>query len=108
MCIRDRDIDSGVDDALAAICSKAMARKQYARYQTAMELADDIQRWMAGEPVSAQREKFVQRVKRWVRHHQVWSQIIAASLIIAIVAASTLGVALRQGQLAKQQRQSMN
>ena len=99
------DIDSGVDDALAAICSKAMARKQYARYQTAMELADDIQRWMAGEPVSAQREKFVQRVKRWVRHHQVWSQIIAASLIIAIVAASTLGVALRQGQLAKQQRQ---
>ena len=99
------DTDSSVDDALAAICCKAMAGKQYARYQSAMDLAEDVQRWMAGEPVSAQREKFVQRVQRWVRHHQVWSQIIAASLIIAFVAASTLAVAVRQSQLAHQQRE---
>jgi len=31
-----QEIDSSVDSALAAICSKAMARKQYARYQSAM------------------------------------------------------------------------
>ena len=99
-----QEIDSSVDDALAAICSKAMAQKQYARYQSAMELAEDVQRWMAGEAVSAQKEKLVHRVQRWVRHHQVWSQVIAASLIIACVAASTLGVAIRQSHLAKQQR----
>ena len=99
------ETDSNVDDALAAICSKAMARKQYARYQTAMELAEDVRRWLAGEPVSAQRETSVQRLKRWRRHHQVWSQIIAASLIIGFVAASTLAVAVRQNHLAEQQRQ---
>ena len=99
------EIDSEVDGALAAICSKAMARKQYARYQSAMELAEDVQRWMAGEPVSAQREKFVQRFQRWVRQHQALSQVIAASLIIAIVTASTVGVAFRQSGLARQQRQ---
>ena len=99
------DTDSEVDDALAAICCKAMARKQYSRYQSAMELAEDVQRWIAGEPVSAQREKFGQRVKRWVRHHQVWSQVIAAILIITFVAASTLAVAYRQSRLAQQQRE---
>ena len=100
-----QEIDSGVDSALAAICGKAMARKQYARYQSAMELAEDVQRWMAGEPVSAQKEKFIPRVRRWVRHHQIWSQVIAASLIIACVAASTLGVAVRQSHLTEKQRQ---
>ena len=99
------DIDSSVDDALAAICCKAMARKQFARYQSAMELAEDVQRWMAGEPVSAQREKFGQRVQRWVRQNQLLSQIIAASLIIACVAATTLGVAVRQSHLNEQRRQ---
>ena len=99
------EVDSGVDPALAAICAKAMARRQYARYQTAMELAEDIQRWMAGEPVSAQRERFVQRINRWIRHHQIWAQIIAASLLVACVAASTLAVTLRHEHLAQQQRQ---
>ena len=99
------ETDNGVDATLAAICGKAMAGKQYARYQSAMELADDVQRWMAGEPVSAQRETWVQRAQRWVRQNQVWSQIIAACLIVACVAASTLAVAFRQNQLANQQRQ---
>ena len=100
-----QEIDSSIDDALAAICSKAMAQKQYARYQSAMELAEDVQRWMAGEAVSAQKEKFTHRVRRWVRQHQVWSQIIAAGLIIACVAASTLAVAIRQNHLVVRQRQ---
>ena len=56
-----REVDGLVDPALAAICEKAMARKQYARYQTASELADDVQRWMAGEPVSAHRESKAQQ-----------------------------------------------
>ena len=99
------EFDNGVDATLAAICKKAMAAKQYARYQSAMELASDVQRWMAGEPVSAERETFVRRVQRWVRQNQVWSQVIAASLIIACVAASTLAVAFRQNHLANQQRQ---
>lgn len=100
-----KECDSSVNDALAAICSKAMSRKQYSRYQSAMELADDVQRWMAGEPVSAQRERLMQKAQRWVRHHSVWSQIIAAGLIIAFVAASTLAAAVHQSRLAQQQRE---
>ena len=52
-----------VDPALEAICRKAMARRRYARYQRATELAEDVQRWMAGEPVTAYAENAWQRAR---------------------------------------------
>lgn len=97
------ELNPDVDAALAAICAKAMARRQYARYQSASELADDVQRWMAGEPVSAHREKSSQRIARWIQNHRIWSQIIAASFIVSVVALATLGIASHQRRQAEQQ-----
>ncbi len=98
-----REINPDVDPALAAICEKAMARRQYARYQSATELAGDVQRWMAGEPISAHQEKLPQRIRRWVHRHQIWSQVIAASLTVLIVALVTLWISSRQNQVAERQ-----
>jgi len=92
-------IGPGVDPVLSAICAKAMAHRQYARYQTASELAEDIQRWMAGEPVSAYREKISQQIGRWIQHHRTWTNLIAAGLILGIVAIATGAIASRQGQI---------
>ena len=98
-----REINPNVDPALAAICEKAMARRQYARYQSATELAGDVQRWMAGEPISAHQEKLPQRIRRWVHRHQIWSQVIAASSTVLIVALVTLWISSRQNHLAERQ-----
>lgn len=95
------ELNPDVDEALAAICAKAMARKQYARYQTATQLAEDVQRWMAGEPVTAHREKSIQRLTRWIRHHQVLSQLLAATFTIGIVALATWGIAAQQNHAAE-------
>ena len=95
--------NSSVDPALGAICRKAMAHRQYARYETASQLADEVQRWMAGEPVSAYREKPSQRIARWIQHHRIWSQVIGGLLIVGIVALATLGIAARQSRLAAKQ-----
>ncbi len=80
-----------------------MARKQYARYQSATQLAEDVQRWMAGESISAYEEKISQRVTRWVQRNRSWSQIIAASVIVGVVALVTMAIATRQSQLATRQ-----
>jgi hypothetical protein len=38
---------------LEAICLKAMALQPQDRYETALDLADDVERWLADEPVTA-------------------------------------------------------
>jgi serine/threonine protein kinase len=95
-----REVDRRVEISLAAICEKAMARKQYARYQSAAELADDVQRWMAGEPVAAHRENLMQRIARWIQHHRTLSQIMAVILIAAMVALATIAATVRQSGVA--------
>ena len=51
-----RKHDPSIDKALEAVCLKAMALSPEDRYTTPRALADDLERWMADEPVSAWRE----------------------------------------------------
>ena len=77
-----RSIKPEVPKALDAICLKAMAHAKADRYQTATEPADDIQRFIAGEPVSAYREGFAARAWRWAkRNRKVLGRSVAAVLI---------------------------
>ncbi|PHS03682.1 MAG: hypothetical protein COA78_17465 [Blastopirellula sp.] len=91
-----REANSQVDPALEAICLKSMAKKRYARYQSASELAEDVQRWMAGEPVSAFQERPLQKMKRWMTHNQRLSQLIGGLLIVVLVTGVTLGIVSQQ------------
>jgi serine/threonine protein kinase len=100
-----REIHPSADPALAAICEKAMARRRYARYQEATELAEEIQRWMAGESVTAYHETTLQRARRWIARHQGLSQALVAMLMIALVVLTTFGMAARQNYLDIQQAQ---
>ena len=98
-----REINPDVDPALEAICAKSMARRRYSRYQDATELAEDIQRWMAGESVTAYKETTFQRARRWVSRHQGLSQALAALVMVGLVALTTFGMAARQNYLDAQQ-----
>ena len=53
-----RKLDPSIDRALEAVCLKAMAMKPEDRYASCHALAEDIERWMADEPVTAWREPF--------------------------------------------------
>jgi tRNA A-37 threonylcarbamoyl transferase component Bud32 len=64
-----RDSGVPVPAALDAICARAMARDREARYASAADLAEEIQRWLADEPVSAYPEWFGRRAWRWGRKH---------------------------------------
>ena len=100
---RAREINASADPALEAICAKAMARRRYARYQEATELAEEIQRWMAGESVSAYTESTFQRTRRWISRHHGLSQAMVATLMIVLVALTTLAMSARQNYLGIQQ-----
>src|SRR5262249_10304726 len=53
-----------------AICVKAMAVTPHARYSSAIELARDVERYLADGPVSAYPEPWTSRAARWGRRHK--------------------------------------
>jgi tetratricopeptide (TPR) repeat protein len=59
-----------IDPALEAICLKAMALRPEGRYGSCRALAEDLERWLADEPVSAWREPLSRRAGRWARRHR--------------------------------------
>ncbi len=79
-----RTIKKDIPKPLDAICQKAMAFRKPDRYPTALALAEDLQRYMAGEPVSAYRETLTERTWRWMRRHrQFLSWATAVFLVLA-------------------------
>lgn len=91
-----RDVDSRIPRALNAVCRKAMSRERLNRYLSAKELADDVQRFLADEPVSAVPEPWYTRAGRWARRHAQVTVAAAIFLVLtAIVATSALVVTNR-------------
>lgn len=79
---------------LSHICLRAMNRDPGARYSSAMELASDIENWLADQPISAYRESPAEKTIRWAKSHPTTlvSTLVAS---ILVVAASIIGLSLR-------------
>ena len=80
-----RQHDSSIDRGLESVCLKAMALEPEDRYLTCRALADDIERWMADEPVSAFPEPWTQRFRRWTGRNRTVVSTAAAAAIVALV-----------------------
>tara|TARA_R110002111_G_scaffold262289_1_gene337787 strand:+ start:66770 stop:68467 length:1698 start_codon:yes stop_codon:yes gene_type:complete len=82
---------------LELICLKCLEKDPDLRYQTAGELADDLEHFIAGEPIQAQPAGFLQKFQRWFRRQPALvsrlSAIFLATGIIQTVY-STQGVDL--------------
>ncbi|MBC8352094.1 MAG: protein kinase [Planctomycetes bacterium] len=104
---RVRTDDAKIPPMLDAICAKAMAKKRTERYDKARDLAEDVRRWLADEPIDCYTEPLTTRIGRWLRRHRTWAQAISASLLIitAVSIASVMIVdnARRAESLAKQE-----
>jgi len=82
---RPRQHDPALDKALEAVCLKAMATAPENRYPTPKALADDLDRWMADEPVTAWREPFWRRARRWARRNRTAVTAASVALLAVVV-----------------------
>jgi hypothetical protein len=62
--VRPRQIVEGLPQDLEAVILRAMAREPEARYSSAAELAEELRRWLEGEPVQA---RAARSNGRWLR-----------------------------------------
>jgi serine/threonine-protein kinase len=85
-----RQVRRGVPPALEAVCLKAMALQPADRYASPRKLAEDIEHWLADEPVSAWREPLPVRGRRWMKRHRV---LVMACVTALLVGAASLAVA---------------
>ena len=59
-------------------------------------LADDVERWLADEPVTAWREPMARRARRWARRNRTAVTAAAAAVLMAVVGlAAVLAVQAR-------------
>lgn len=82
-----RTIKPEIPPALEAICLKAMRLKPRDRYRSPKELAADIERFLAGEPISIYRESAAQRLNRWIQNHRT---LVATLLVATLILLSSL------------------
>jgi serine/threonine-protein kinase len=80
-----RAIEPSIDPALEAVCLKAMAFRPEDRYARCRALTDDIERWMADEPVSAWREPISRRIRRWMQRNRTAVAAVLVALVAGIV-----------------------
>ena len=62
-----------------------MARKPEDRYAGCRALADDVERWMADEPVTAYAEPWIRTLVRWLTRHRTGVTGLAAAVLAGVV-----------------------
>ncbi len=95
-----RKLNPSVSHDLQVVIQKAMAKDPQLRYSAAQELADDLRRFLANEPILAQAPTLLDRGVKWVsRHRQAAAGTVAALALALVIMSASAFVIARKNQV---------
>ncbi len=80
-------LESTIPRDLDTIVLKCLEIDRNRRYSTAFEVAEDLRRFLAGEPITARRGSLIYRVSKVARRHPV----VTTALVAILVAGTAIG-----------------
>lgn len=99
-----RSVVKALPKDLDQIVRKCLSKVPHERYATANELADDLQNWLEGRPVSARPPGAVVRAAKWVRRNPLPTALIAALAAVVVAVGSGAYFSIQQLERANQEQ----
>ncbi|MFV1967782.1 MAG: WD40 repeat domain-containing serine/threonine protein kinase [Pirellulaceae bacterium] len=87
-----RSINEKVPRDLETITLKAMSKEVHKRYQSGRELAEDLRRWLNGEPIQATPVGRLEKGVRWCRRNPVVAGLSVAVMFLLLTSAIVNGI----------------
>ena len=107
---RPSTILPGMDRDLETVVLKCLDKEPSRRYASAEALADDLDRWLKGEPIQARPVGQAERLALWCRRNPVVSGLtaaVAASLLIGIVVSTYFAVQASRRAIAESRERAL-
>src|SRR5438093_2157086 len=91
-----RSLAPALDRDLETICAKCLEREPHARYRSAGELAEDLERWLHGHSIVARPVSPPVRLWRWSRRNP----IVAGMAALVLTMGTAVGILIWKGEVA--------
>ncbi|MFO0906329.1 MAG: protein kinase [Pirellulales bacterium] len=82
---RPRSLNSAIPVDLETICLKCLDKRRRYRYQTAADVADELERYLRSEPIHARPIGKVERLWMWCRRHPIYPVLFATLLVVILL-----------------------